>query len=111
MATGYAYLQGGPCDGTRHLLTVAEADSDTVICKSSYYRNISSGHRPNGDIIFDYAGKVENPAPTLKAPQALKGWKDMQRSINHTMPSSLQASARSRNAALRQLARARKVRL
>lgn len=49
------------------------------------------------------------PPPNLKAPQALRGWKDLQRSINHKMPAALKDSERYRHEALRKLVRARKV--
>ena len=103
------YLQGGPCNGQTG--TVGTGPSSlTIVCGGHNYRQ-TENTRPNGDVIYLDAGAVGGKPSSLKAPQALKGWKDLQRSINHTMPASLQASARSRNAALRQLARARKVRL
>lgn len=49
------------------------------------------------------------PPRQLKAPQALGGWKDLQRTVNHHMPDTLRESARNRDRALRQVARARKV--
>lgn len=49
------------------------------------------------------------PPPSLKPAQALKGWRDLQRSINHSMPDALKASAKLRAQALRELSRARKV--
>lgn len=51
------------------------------------------------------------PPPTLKAAQALRGWKDLQRSVNHGMPAALSDSARMRKAALRKLHHMRKVRV
>lgn len=62
----------------------------------------------NDYINLMFAGGTQ---PTLKAPQALKGWADMQKQINHRLPNTLNESARIRRHALRQLDRARKVRL
>lgn len=51
------------------------------------------------------------PPPTLKAPQALRGWSDLQRSVNRALPHALTGSQHARSAALRELRRARRVRL
>lgn len=57
------------------------------------------------------ATAAAGPPPTLKAPQALRGWSDLQRSVNRHMPAALRASQHARNAARRELRRAGKVRL
>lgn len=49
--------------------------------------------------------------PTLKPAQALRGWGDLQRSVNRHMHDSLTDSQRLRRAALRKLSKARKVKL
>jgi len=61
----------------------------------------------------DYANDMAagGPAPVFKAPQALKGWSDLQRSVNRKLPGAIRSSQRSRAAALRALGRARKVRI
>lgn len=61
--------------------------------------------------VYVYDALANRPAPSLKAPQALRGWKDLQHSVNHKMPAALRASAHYRHAALRQLRKARKVKL
>lgn len=51
------------------------------------------------------------PPPTLKAPQALQGWHGLQVAVNRRLPAAIHASQKHRHAALRQLNRARKVRI
>lgn len=89
---------------------------------------LRSGNPYNASNIYDVEGDLNKwgsydfgavyvadaqagPPVTLKAPQALRGWSDMQRSVNRHMPSALNTSQRARKRALRNLARIRKVRL
>ena len=51
------------------------------------------------------------PPGKIKAPQALRAWADMQKSVNRHMPAALRQSERSRKAALRNLRRIRRVKL
>lgn len=113
MADVIVYLEGGPCDGTNHILTVAEGDEGTVVCKGGYYHVTNPVRIHNGDAIYAYAGKVPKPPPppTLKAPHALGGWKALRKSVNRGMPDALHYSQGLNTAALRSLARARRVRL
>jgi hypothetical protein len=109
-----AYLEGGPCAGKTRKITAAESDSGTIICQGETYSNADGAHRPNGDIIFKYAPALAGGSggtQTLKAPQALKGWKSIRKAWNQTLPTALQYSTRGNKAALRSLRRARKVRL
>ena len=61
--------------------------------------------------VYEDTMSAGGPPPTLKAPQALRGWHDMQRSVNRHLPAALHASKRAHRAALRELRRASKVRL
>jgi hypothetical protein len=109
--TGYAYLEGGPCDKTRVKLNTAEEDSGTVDCKGGVYHFGSYGQRPNGDIIAKYAGKITTTTTNVKAARAHKGWSDLRRSMNSTQPTELSSARRCLGAGLRTVARARKVKL
>lgn len=60
----------------------------------------------NAYITEVFAG---GPPPTLKAPQALRGWTDLQRAFNTHLPQSMHASQKARAHAHRQLRRAGKV--
>lgn len=113
MADVIVYLQGGPCDGTNHILTAAEGDEGVVACKGGMYRVTSPVRVHNGDAIYAYAGKVPKPQPGGLGNDAavMHGWSDVRRSINRHMPAALHSSQRSRKAALRILSHASKVRL
>lgn len=114
--------------------------SDRSWTRTAFYAQITSGDYPNlraalraghpykvadyGAVAQDigmwgsstfadvYLREMESggPPPTLAAPQALRGWADMQRSINRHLPAALHDSARLRAHAQRQLARIGKVR-
>lgn len=111
MAADTAYLKGGPCHGTTRKITTAESDTGEIVCKGALY--VNQGEHRHGDIVFNYVGKAPSaaPPPKLKAPQALRGWRDMQRSVNTHLPAALHTSKRAHRAALRELRRASKVRL
>jgi hypothetical protein len=106
-----AYLEGGPCNGTLHAITPNEADSGEIICKGGLYKNPEQGAHSHGGIVFKYAGKVPSTKPAITTPQALKGWQSLRKSINRGMPSALDYSQHRTTAALRELRRARKVRV
>ena len=113
MAGIVVYLYGGKCNGTDKTLTQAEFDSGKTTCKGQTYKHDKTDF-PNFELpVFRWVGSPPPNAPppkTLKAPQAQRGWKDMQRSVNRKMPNALHQSQRLRKTALRQLSRARKVR-
>ena len=110
-ATGYAYLEGGKCDKTRHRITSAEADEGVLACKGGLYRFGDYGQRSNGDIIAKYAGPVTQTGTGVKAAHAHQGYADIQRSVNTVMPVSLSNARHSTSAALRKLERARKIKI
>lgn len=57
-----------------------------------------------------YVNDLESgPPASLKAPQALSGWKALRKSVNRDMPAALRQSQKARQAALRSLSHARKV--
>lgn len=112
MAADTAYLQGGPCDGQTKKITSAESDSGTIACRGGEYLNDNGRQRPNGDIIFKYAGpapKPGGPPPHVKAARAHHGWADLQGSVNRRWHPALNRSERLTRAALRSLARAHRV--
>lgn len=111
MATGFAYLEGGKCDGVRHKITSGERTYGSIECRGGLYVITVPAKLHHGDRIFKYAGKAINPGTTgtLDAPQALKGWQALRKSINKGMPATLAHSQRVNKATLRTLRRARKV--
>lgn len=114
---------------------------DRVWTRTAFYAQITSGKYPhlraalrsgNPYTVTDYVAVTDDigkwasqtfsniyldvmrsggPPPTLKAPQALRGWGDIQRAVNRHLPAALHASQQHRHAALRELRRARRVRL
>lgn len=105
-----AYLVGGPCDGTTHTITAAEADQGEIVCKGGLYKNPYTGQHHNGDLVFKYAGKANTTGGAIKAAKAHHGWADVRKSVNHHMPAALRKSQHNTQAALRSLHRGRKVR-
>jgi hypothetical protein len=85
-----------------------------IACGGGYYTANTAGKKHKGDPIFDYAGK-DKPVPpslgTVKAPQALRGWHDLRKSVNKKMPAATSYSHRLGRASLRALSRAHKVKL
>lgn len=79
----------------------------------SDYLDVSKdiGKWSSGPFSSVYLGEMQSggPIPTLKAPQALAGWKDVQHSVNRGMPAALKASEHMRNAAWRHVRRAGKL--
>jgi hypothetical protein len=87
--------------------------------------NVSDSHDVIGDLIvwgsekfaFELTNNYGQPQPQpptggqIRAPHALGGWGDMQRSVNRNLPATLKQSNRYTVRALQSLARARKVRL
>jgi hypothetical protein len=104
------YLKGGPCGGTTRNLTPAEADTGELVCKKALYKNPYTGAHHKGAIVFDYAGDAPGSGGSVKSPHTHKGWHDLRHSVNVNMPHSIRKSQHSTHAALRALARARKVR-
>lgn len=115
MPASRIYLSGGPCDGRTVPATQIQGSLVAYIaCGGGYYVLNGDKRRPNGDLIFGYAGKTKPGPPqtgTLKAPQALKGWKALRKGYNRELPAAISYMERGNSAALRALARARKVRL
>jgi hypothetical protein len=109
-----AYLTGGPCAGKTQKISAAESDSGTIICKGGLYQNADTV-RGNGDIVFKYAGAASTggggTSQTIKAPQALRGWKALRKSLNKGYPTTLAFMQHGNQDALRSLHQTRKVRL
>lgn len=104
-----AYLEGGPCDGTTQRLPITNLNSYTITCKGGLYKQPNPPRNHGRDIVFAYAGKAASGS--VKAPQALGGWKALRKSINRGMPEALSYSQHVTTAALRTLSKSRKVRL
>jgi hypothetical protein len=114
LAADTAYLKGGPCAGKTRKLTAAESDSGSLTCGGGLYENAGT-LRPNGDIVFGYAGSASSggggTSQTIKAPQALRGWKALRKTLNKGYPQALAFMQRGTQDALRSLHQTRKVRL
>lgn len=108
-----AYLEGGPCDGTTHTLTAGEKQLDLILCKNAQYVGTAPATFHDGDHIFKYAFTFPKPGQgtVLNAPDALGGWKALRKSVNVSMPHTLDHSQHVTKATLRTIARAGKVRL
>lgn len=107
------YLNGGPCDGTTKNLTQKQYDSKVTTCKNTVYKYDPAAGQGFELPVFsssDTYGAPSGSGGILRGPHALSGWKALRRSVNKGMPEALNASQRSRRAALRSLSRARKVR-
>lgn len=113
MAGVIVYLNGGPCDGTEKTLTQKQFDSHTTTCQGTTYKYDAAAGKGFELPVFSSSDAFGGPSGgggVLKAPHALSGWKALRRSVNKGMPEALHASQKARRAALRSLARARKVR-
>jgi hypothetical protein len=116
VADSRIYLSGGPCNG--RTVPASEIQGGLVAyiaCGGGYYELKGSRRRPNGDLIFSYAGTTAPGPPTGSAsgagvaPQAHQGWGGLRRSINRDLPTALRVKARYQQAALRELAHRRRV--
>lgn len=96
-----ALAHGNPYDTSK----ITADDASLIETALAYWGSAAWG--------ADYANEIAagGPPPKLKAPQALKGWGHLQRSVNHELPTALKASQHHGSATLRALDRARKVRL
>lgn len=105
-STRYNLIQKALADGNPYdTAKITTDDADLIETALAYWGSAAWG--------ADYANIIAagGPPPTLKAPQALKGWGRLQHAMNHELPGAIKASQHSRAAALRALDRARKVRL
>lgn len=116
MATSSVYLSGGPCNG--RTVPASEIQGGLVgyiLCRGHYY--LDSGRtRPNGNTIFADSGTSAPQPPSGGggtsagvAPQAHQGWGGLRQSLNRDLPTALRAIHRNQQAALRELARRRRV--
>lgn len=103
-------LEGGPCNNRTGQLTPAIEQSGQLTCSGHIYKITSPVQNKGGREVFRDAGAVPTPPPPPGTPHALSGWKALRRSINRDMPKALAASQHSRQAALRSLRGAHKVR-
>jgi hypothetical protein len=98
----YPHLLGALQDGAPYDLTPEQAGlvgEDLVSWGSSTWGHIYFGEIQSGQGVG------------VGAPKAHKGWAAIGRSVNKTMPDAIDSSRRTTSAALRTLAKARKVRL
>lgn len=96
-----AIAQGNPYDTSKITADIA----DKIETELAYWGSAAFG--------ADYANFIHEggPPPKLKAPQALKGWGHLQRSVNHELPAALKSSQHAGAATLRAIAHARKVKV
>jgi hypothetical protein len=109
VADFYAYLEGGPCDGTRHKLTPAEGDTGTVICKGAVYEPSNPATHHDGDVVYSYRPKVTPETSGSVPPQGIHAYNHFARSVAHTLPTSLRRSRIIQAQALRRLRVPRKL--
>lgn len=105
-----AYLEGGPCDGTSRKMTAEELRTGVITCKGATYDLTNAVH--GTDDVFRYQAPETSGGTgsgTVKAARAHKGWTDLQHSVNQGWPAALRRSSKLNRAALRSLARTRKV--
>lgn len=112
MATFNVILSGGPCDGTEKVLTQKQFDTGKTRCQGvTYTKDHPLATRPPTWVFVAPASSGGGGPQTPNAPHALGGWKAIRHAINKALPEALNASQKSRRAALRSLSKARKVRL
>lgn len=113
MAASNVYLEGGPCDGrTVSANKIVGGLTAYIKCGGGYYVLDDGVTRPNGDVVFKYAGKTKPEPPSgggVHDSHALHGWNDLRRVVNHDTRPALLYSQRTTAAALRRLGHARKV--
>lgn len=111
MATQTYYLKGGPCGGKTGTLTPNQPAPAEIDCGGGKYTESSPAQRRNGALVYDFAGMLSPSGGGGQAPHTHSGWARLQHSVNVNMPHNLNRSQRNNRAALRALAKARKVRL
>ena len=114
MATDYTvYLNGGPCDGREKTLTQAQFNTRLTTCGGATYTynpdQVIPGHRYIFDLLTPEGGSGGGGGGGPTATHAHKGWNDIQRSVNTTLPSALHRVAKLNRAALRAIPRRRRV--
>lgn len=102
-------LSGGPCDGKIGQISPSIAQSGEVTCKQHVYKRGDPVVVTGGHVVFKDTGRVQPPPETATAAHTHHGWHDLRVSINHNLPAALRKAKKSQAAALRSLARGRKV--
>ena len=104
-------LTGGPCDGKTGRLSPQDETLRQIECGGAIYREPNPAKIDSGHLVFRFAGKAPTGTPAAPDAHALHGWHDLSRSLHKRMPATLRAAEKNRQAALRTLNHARKVRL
>ena len=111
MPTQTYYLKGGPAGGQTGTLPPNQPAPAEIDRDGAKYTESSPIQRHNGALVYDYAGMLPVSGGGGGTPHAHHGWAQIQRSVNHNLPHALNTSQRNTQAALRTLAKARRVRL
>lgn len=109
MAVAACRFKKGPCDGKYGVVDVTNGPPKTTTCGGHTYKLTNAKSDP---LVYTDAGKTPSPGgpgPTGIAPETLKGWDALRKSVNTTMPNALREARQMRQQALRDLARVRKV--
>ncbi len=112
-ATAKVYLEGGPCDGKTVKVAASSVGLYPVTCKNHLYVVTDPIQHHNGATVYKDTGAIP-PAPVpgvLVAPDALKGWKALRKSINKGMPETLNRAQRVNRETLRIIGKIRKVKV
>ena len=112
MATTQIYLKGGPLHG--RTVSADEIVGGLVAyiqCRGGYYVASAGQTRPNGNPIWDYAGKTAPGPPGGSNTTGIhKGWHDLTLTLGkHRLGAKTGATHRLDAATLRAIRRARKV--
>ncbi len=93
MAATRIYLKGGPCNGrTVSADQIVGGLVAYIKCRGGFYTASDGQTRPNGNPIWNYAGKTAPGPPGGSGsgqPHVHKGWHDIRRSVNTNMPHAL----------------------
>lgn len=102
-------LVGGPCDGNTGQI-LSDTATNGVACKGILYKPASPTKIENGRVEYTVAGKVRSDSGSPpSAAHAEHGWRDLKRAVHDQWPSAMRGAEKNRQAALRTLAHARRV--
>jgi len=94
-----ANLIGGPCNG----IPVLQGAPAKITCRGVIYTRAADGD------YYPPVGLAGGPGAASLARRGHKGWSDLQRAVNRSIPTTLARSKRVRRAAQLRLARKRRL--
>ncbi len=106
------YLNGGPCNGTTKRLTNAQFKTQQTTCKGADYvynnSQIIPGHRYVFDVLVPEGGGGGGGGAAGRT-HATRAWADLQKQVNHGLPTALTKIGRLNRETANSLARRSRV--